>query len=65
MSLKHLLALAGLVAMAACQGPTENQPLCSWFDVDEDNYQCGTQDPIDQLFPVPAEHTEPGADEDA
>jgi hypothetical protein len=52
MSLKHLLALAGLVAVAACQNPIENQPLCSGLDGIEPNYPC-VADPIDQQFPVP------------
>jgi len=69
MSLKHLLALAGLVAVAACQNPT-GQSLC-WFgtgpelqgaDVQAD-YRCIVEDPNTERLPVPAPEAEPGADE--
>ena len=70
MSLKHLLALAGLVAVAACQNPTD-QSLC-WFGTGPEvqgadfgaDYRCVVEDPIAQEFPVPAPDAEPGAYED-
>jgi hypothetical protein len=64
MSLKRMLALAGLITVAACQNLAENQPLCSWFAVDEDNYRCVTEDPIDPQSTLPPAFIHPRASDD-
>jgi hypothetical protein len=71
MSLKHLLALAGLAVVAACENPAENQPLC-WLSAGPEyqgadvqgEYRCLIENPPAAEDPVSAADIESGTDEE-